>query len=55
MEIKLTSKKVIKNGSNRLLNLPHVWLHNSNYPDRVLIRIDEKGDLVISPERTEDD
>jgi hypothetical protein len=53
MEVVLPTKKVIKNGTNRLLNLPHVWLLNTNFPDRVRLKIDENGDLVISPQTAE--
>ena len=55
MEVLLSTKKVIKNGTNRLLNLPSVWLLNTNFPERVLLKIDENGNLIITAERAEVD
>ena len=53
MTLRLPSKKVIRNGSNYMLTLPRVWLINVSYPDRVSLKIDDSGELVVSVEKEE--
>lgn len=49
MELKLPIKKIIVNGPNRILILPKIWLLNQKFPKEVCLKIDDTGNLIISP------